>query len=274
MRSPFFSAGALRCIILIAVAIVVPITFTGCGSSTFSDPAASKAPTASMLAQTTSVPPILLFNGTGTLAADVSAWETILNTLKLSYATANSSEMNSMTETKLKTYKLLLVPGGNSATIGKYLTTTATTNIHNAVQAGLHYFGGCAGGFLAEDSSIYNVLNLTSGVWFNLYNNGGKGTGLTAVEISYPNGTKLDQLWQDGPEFAGWGSIVAKYPDNTPAVVEGKSGLGWVILCGFHPEAPASWRNGLTFTTSVAVDNAYAGTLVTAALNGTTLPHF
>jgi hypothetical protein len=30
----------------------------------------------------------------------------------------------------------------------------------------------------------------------------------------------------------------------------------------------------MTFTTSVAADHAYAGTLVTAALNGTSLPHF
>jgi hypothetical protein len=30
----------------------------------------------------------------------------------------------------------------------------------------------------------------------------------------------------------------------------------------------------MTFTTSVAVDNAYAGTLILAALNGTSLPHY
>jgi hypothetical protein len=30
----------------------------------------------------------------------------------------------------------------------------------------------------------------------------------------------------------------------------------------------------MSFTTSVAVDNAYAKTLVTNALNGTPLPHF
>src|ERR1700682_5178037 len=183
MRFTFFSAGALRCIILIAVAIVVPITFVGCGSSAFSNPAASKAPTASMLSQTPSVPPILLFNGTGTLAADVSAWETILANLKLSYATANSSEMNSMTVTTLKTYKLLIVPGGNSATIGNNLSQTATSNIHNAVQAGLHYLGICTGGFFGG-YSIYNGLDLTSGVWFNVYENYGKGTQKTAVEIS------------------------------------------------------------------------------------------
>lgn len=283
----FFSSpvSALRCITLIAVAIVTSVTLTGCGSSSaFSNPAtnpatnpaaaASKAPTASMLTETPSVPPILLFNGTGTLSADVSAWESILKAHSLSYATASSSEMNSMTESKLKTYKLFIVPGGNSATIGKYLTKTATATIHNAVETGLHYLGICAGGFFAESSSAYNALNLTSGTWFNVYKNQGHGTGLSSVEISYPNNTKLDQLWEDGPEFAGWGSILGKYPDGTPAVVEGKFGTGWVILCGFHPEAPASWRGSLKFTTSAAVDNAYAYTLVAAALNGTSLPHF
>jgi glutamine amidotransferase-like uncharacterized protein len=226
-----------------------------------------------MLAQTSSVPSILLFNGTGTISADVSAVEAVLNNLKLSYATANTSEMNSMSETTLKSYKLFIVPGGNSITIGDNLSKTATTNIHNAVQTGLHYLGICAGGFFAGDS-IYNGLNLTSGVWFNVYHNGGKGTGRTAVEIAGSNGSKLDQYWADGPQFSGWGTIVGKYPDGTPAVVEGKSGSGWVILAGFHSEAPQSWRYGMTFTTSVAVDNAYAATLVTAALNGTSLPHF
>ena len=273
------SISASRYVVLVALIIIAPLTFTGCGSSSFSNPSTSKGPTgaivptATMLAETPSVPPILLFNGTGTIASDVSAVETILNNLKLSYATANTSEMNSMTESKLKGYKLLIVPGGNSITIGKYLTKSATTNIHNAVQAGLHYLGICAGGFFGG-YSIYNGLNLTSGVWFNVYDNNDKGTGKTPVEISSPDGTKRDQFWEDGPEFSGWGTIVAKYPDSTPSVVEGKSGSGWVILCGFHPEAPASWRYKMTFTTSVAVDNAYAATLVTAALNGTSLPHY
>lgn len=273
MRTYSPSASASRWIILVALAILIPITFTGCGSSAFSNPAASKAPTASMLMETPSVPPILLFNGTGTNSYSVSAWETILNSHKLSYATANTTQMNAMTETKLKTYRLLIVPGGNSITIGKYLTKATTTNIHNAVQSGLHYLGICAGGFFGG-YSIYNGLNLTSGVWFNVYHNGGKGTAKTAVQIAGSNGTKLDQWWEDGPQFAGWGTIVGKYPDGTPATVEGKVGTGWVILAGYHPEAPASWRTGMAFTTTVAVDNAYAVTLLNAALNGTSLPHF
>jgi hypothetical protein len=74
--------------------------------------------------------------------------------------------------------------------------------------------------------------------------------------------------------LTGWGDVVGKYPDGTPAIVEGNSGKGWVILTGVHPEAPASWRRGMIFTTPVNVDHAYAATLINAALRGTRLPHY
>jgi glutamine amidotransferase-like uncharacterized protein len=273
----FSSASALRCI---ALAIITSLTFTGCGSSAFSGspttkvatavPASDSVGAAADAVQGNSItPPVLLFNGTGTTSSTVSAVEAILSTLKLAYATANSSEMNSMSEATLKTYKLLIVPGGNSITIGKSLTKTATTNIHNAVEGGLHYLGICAGGFFGG-YSIYNGLNLTSGVWFNLYS----GTGKQVADVRFPDNTVYDIYEQDGPELAGWGSIVGEYSDGKPAIVEGKFGTGWVILSGVHPEAPASWRQGMNFTTPLATDLAYAGKLVTNALNGTSLPHF
>jgi len=46
------------------------------------------------------------------------------------------------------------------------------------------------------------------------------------------------------------------------------------MFTGAHPEAPASWRGGVTFTTPLSVDVAYAGTVIQAALHGTSLPHF
>ena len=85
---------------------------------------------------------------------------------------------------------------------------------------------------------------------------------------------RSNQYWEDGPQLAGWGAVVGKYPDGTPAVVEGTSGEGWVILTGVHPEAPAAWRRGLIFTTPASVDHAYAGRLVSAALNRTWLSHW
>jgi hypothetical protein len=41
-----------------------------------------------------------------------------------------------------------------------------------------------------------------------------------------------------------------------------------------HPEAPESWRRGLTFSTPATTDNAFAATLIHAALNRTSLSHF
>jgi len=68
--------------------------------------------------------------------------------------------------------------------------------------------------------------------------------------------------------------VVGRYPDGTPAIVQGRSGKGWVILVGTHPEAPESWRRGMPFAAKAAAANAYAGTLIESALSGTPLPHY
>jgi hypothetical protein len=219
-------------------------------------------------------PSVLIFNGTGTIANDVTAVESVVSSLGLAYKTATSSQLDGMSESQLAAYKLMIVPGGNSITIGENLSATATSNVHNAVAKGLNYLGICAGGFFGGFSAYYNGLNLTSGVWFSVYPNSGRGTGKTAVEISFPNRPELDIYWQDGPELSGWGEVVGKYPDGTPALVEGYMGDGFVILSGVHPEAPASWRDGMTFSTPVDTDLAFASSLVTAAMNRDPLPHF
>lgn len=271
---PDSAKRVLRWLLLITLAATTGI-FTACGTpgSTVGVPNPNQpAPAAEAL--TTSSVPVLLFIGTGTSSPDVSAVEAILGTLKLNYHTATSSQLNAMTETQLRAYKLLIVPGGNSITIGKYLSRTATNNIRNAVQqGGMHYLGLCAGGFFGGYST-YNGLNLTSGVWFDFYAEHFKGINKAPVEISRPGQTTLDIYWEDGPQLSGWGSVVGRYSDGTPAIVEGKSGYGWVIMTGVHPEAPTSWRYGMSFTTPVSTDLAYAGTLVKAALNGTSLPHY
>ena len=219
------------------------------------------------------VPPVLLFNGTGASANDVAAIETILADNHLRYSTANSSQLDDMSESRLRTYRLLVVPGGDFVAIGTGLKTQTTAKLRDAVQQGLNYFGICAGGFFAG-RSIYNGLNLTSGVRFGFYSAEAQGIRKAAVPITIAGAPRLDQYWEDGPQFTGWGAVVGRYPDSTPAIVEGKSGDGWVILSGVHPEAPANWRHGMTFTTPVNIDHAYAATLIRAALNRTWLPHF
>jgi glutamine amidotransferase-like uncharacterized protein len=283
------AARKLRRMLIVAALAVLPVVFTACGTPPNSTPTMfAKSQKAEPLASSSgppillfngtgtssSGPPILLFNGTGTSSSDVAAVEALLKANKLRYSTADSSELNGMSEQKLLSYQLLFVPGGNSIQIGRGLTRSTTTRIHNAiVGGGLHYIGICAGAFFGG-YSIYNGLNLTSGVWFNFYPDHFKGVTKAAVEISSPGGSRLDQYWQNGPQLHGWGEIVGKYPDGLPAIVEGRSGKGWVILSGVHPEAPAGWRSGLKFTTSAAEDNAYAVVLIKAALAGTTLKHY
>lgn len=223
---------------------------------------------------TTSAVPVLVYDGLGTSSTDVTAVEAIVTSMGLAYATANSTQLNAMSQSQLQAYKLFLMPGGNSITIGSYLTKNATATLHNAVSAGLNYLGICAGGFFGGFSAYNNFTNLTSGVWFSVYPNNGNGTGKTSVNTYFPNGSTLDVYWQDGPELGGWGNVVAKYPNGQPAITEGYLGTGFVLLSGVHYEAPSSWRTGMTFTTSLDVDLAYAKTLVNAALNRSPLPHF
>jgi len=219
------------------------------------------------------IAPILLFNGTGTSPNDVAAVEAILSNNQLNYSTVDSSQLNEMGEAQLREYRLLIVPGGNFVDMGNSLTSATAANLRNSVQNGLNYLGICAGAFLAGNSP-YNGLNLTSGVRFGFYSAENQGIRKTAVAITRVGEATLDQYWEDGPQLAGWGAVVGKYPDGTPAVIEGTFGGGWVILSGVHPEAPERWRRGMTFSTPASEDNAYAAMLIRAALNREMLTHY
>ena len=215
-------------------------------------------------------PAILLFNGTGVSPNDVRAIETILRKGGHRYATADSARLNGMREEELKAFRLILVPGGNYLKMGASLTPETATNLHQAVRSGVHYLGICAGGLLAGNATS-NSFNLTSGVRVGFYSAVNRGIHKDAVPIATAGGGMVDHYWEDGPAFTGWGLAAARYPDGTSAVAEGALGKGWVVLCGFHPEAPETWRRGMDFKTPASVANDYARTLIDAALNGTRL---
>lgn len=236
--------------------VLIPLVITGCESSTPRTGAT-----------------VLLFNGTGTSRNDVAAVEELLRACQLDYVTANSQQLNRLSDTELATYRLLIVPGGNYIKMGDSLTASTTANIRRAVQGGLNYLGICAGGLLAGDAKC-NSLNLTSGVRFGFYSDVNRNIHKAAVPITCVGKPTLDHYWEDGPQFTGWGDIVGKYPDGTPAIVEGEFGQGWVVLCGVHPEAPAGWRKGMKFTTSADVDHAHGRELLDAALSRKSLPHY
>jgi glutamine amidotransferase-like uncharacterized protein len=222
-----------------------------------------------------SAAPVLLFRGTGTSPGDVAALEAILDTNRLDYATADSAGLNAMGEEGIRRYRLLIVPGGNFVDIGNGLSSGTIANIRNDVRNGLNYLGICAGAFVAgRFPEPYKGFDLTSGVQFRFYAAEAQGIRKTVVAVSVAGGSTLDQYWEDGPQLTGWGATVARYPDGTPAIVEGSFGAGWIILTGIHPEAPDSWRRGMIFGTPSSTDQAFAATLIRAALDRTSLPHF
>jgi hypothetical protein len=133
---PTPSKNVLRRIIVTTSLFVTPIIFTACGSpgSLMGNPSRQVPPTVDQVSapsssssrpsssssgstNTTTTPPVVLFNRTGT-DSDVAAVESVLNRLKLSYATANSSQLNAMTESRLKAHKLFIVPGGTRSRSG------------------------------------------------------------------------------------------------------------------------------------------------------------
>jgi glutamine amidotransferase-like uncharacterized protein len=214
---------------------------------------------------------ILLFNGRGTSPNDVAALVSVLRESRLSYSTASSERLDAMSEAELKAHRLLVVPGGNFVKIGDGLTAGTTTRLRNAIGSGVGYLGICAGAFFAG-ASPYNGLNLTSGARFPFYVLEDRGIRKAPVVITTADGPTLEVYWEDGPQLTGWGEVVARYPDRTPAVVQGTFGDGWVVLAGVHPEAPESWRRGMIFTTPARLSQAYAARLIDAALHRKPLP--
>ena len=264
-----FSHPLIDCwphLILSAAFLLGTILLSGCASR--NPETAAALPPAIEAAE-----PVLLFDGTGT-SSDVAAVEVLLAGLGVGYTAADSAQLNAMTEPQLGGYKLIIVPGGNSIDIGQSLTANAVANLRGAVQQyGVHYLGICAGAFFGG-YSIYNGIDLTGGVSFDFYSDEFTGTHQELVEISFPSSGPLDVYWQDGPQLSGWGQVVAKFPDGSPAIVEGQSGGGFAIFTGVHPEAPGAWIGTMTMKTPISVDQAYAGSVIKAALDGTPLPHF
>src|SRR5262245_3450407 len=82
-----------------------------------------------------------------------SGWNTCMVT---------SNQLNGMSESQLRVYRLLIVPSGNFEQIGIGLTSSTTASVRNAVDSGLNYMGICAGAFFAGNSP-YNGLNPQGG---------------------------------------------------------------------------------------------------------------
>lgn len=186
---------------------------------------------------------ILLFDGSDSSPGDVAAIEAVMKARGYDFATANSDQLDAMSVADLMDYRLLIIPGGDFVKMGQGLWSATPPKIRQSVKGGLNYLGLCEGAFLAGNTpsnGLYNGFNLTGGVRFRFYASSGHGVRKAAVKVQAVGMTAADQYWEDGPQLSGWGDVVARYEDGTPAIAQGKVGAGFVILSGIHPEAPDS----------------------------------
>jgi putative intracellular protease/amidase len=106
------------------------------------------------------VPGILLFNGAGTSPNDVAAIETLLEKSRISYATASSAQLDEISAARLRTYHLIIVPGGDFTRIGIGLKKDTAAKLRDAVQSGVSYLGICGGAFFAGHTPYNGTLVL------------------------------------------------------------------------------------------------------------------
>ena len=147
-----------------------------------------------------------------------------------------------------KGVQLWIQPGGNAIEVSKALKPAQLETIRNFVSNGGGYVGFCAGAFLA-DSTV---------------DDHGKVRGLGMLPVpskdldvdSRRYGIMLPVLWRGAGVrqvyFYGGASfearpgakmeVLAYYSNREIAALHSMFGRGNVVVAGFHPEAPDSWK--------------------------------
>jgi len=173
----------------------LPLNLSGCDR-----PDASAVPLVSGR-----VPPILLFNEQAPPQRrrgdrDPSGEEPI------SLLAASSAQLDEMTAARLRTYHLIIVPGGDFIASDRSQEETAASSTSRAVRC--EYLGICAGAFFAGHTP-YNGLNLT--LWRAVrllpLRRCGEPQRL-GVPVSGAGTPTASTSWEDGPQLSGWGAVV------------------------------------------------------------------
>jgi glutamine amidotransferase-like uncharacterized protein len=217
---------------------------------------------------------VLIYGGAGAATSDLTSIIDIISAHGMSYDAVSSGELNEMSIEDLRSYGVLIWPGGKAKTMSDSLAYETRIKIRNAIVAdGVSFVGFCAGTFIAGtyDWSPTWGLELVN-IDFPYYYLQDQGTDRAMVDVTFPDGSSRSLLWYGGPELANFGRAVAKYPDGTSAIAQDWLGNGFVILSGPHPEAPVGWKSG--YYDSDGSDYEYAWTMIEAAIQQKSLPVF
>jgi glutamine amidotransferase-like uncharacterized protein len=221
---------------------------------------------------------VLIYDGNGAWTDEVGGIESILSSHGVSYQTATSAQLNSMTSADFSPFTLIIWPGGDGSAMLNSLSGTTRTTIMNAVrQQGMSYLGFCAGAFMAVSpapsaGAAPAFLSIIQAPELDYYYLENQGISYTMTMESFADGTQRSILWAGGPVTPNIsGGVIAKYSTGDPAMTESMEGNGFVIVSGVHPAAPLADIRSLGATSD---DYDIAWELIQAALTRSPLPAF
>jgi glutamine amidotransferase-like uncharacterized protein len=225
---------------------------------------------------------VLLFNGTGVSTSDWQNTEKIVAAQGWRYRLVNSSQLAAMSLDEMARYRVLVVPGGKGATITNSLPVEARLRVRRAVrERGLGYVGFCAGAWVAvgpeaETMNVagYGLAVAKGAVLPSFFPDGDTSLTAAMAPVKFADGSVRELVWWGGPSTPEWpGGVVARYDTGVPAISQTRSGAGYVVISGPHPEAPQAWRATAGYD-SDGLDYDVAIEMIRAAMSRVPMPAF
>ncbi|MCM2277325.1 MAG: hypothetical protein NDJ89_04560 [Oligoflexia bacterium] len=219
-------------------------------TGTPSTPAPVEAPAP---AQRTYAVDAAIFALSGLSDLDAASVAAILEGSGRTYELISSAELNNMTLDELARFGMIIVPGGYGGQASRSLTPEAREKVRLAVvERGVGYVGFCAGAFVAVGPtppaggapeygfSIIPAPKLLD--YFYPFKDGNDDTA-ASLPIKLADGTERSLMFWGGPALPEIsGGVIARYDDGTPAMIQTRSGAGFITLTGPHPEGPSEWK--------------------------------
>ena len=251
----------------------------GTGGATQTEP--TTVPRATRTYQTD----FLLFNGSGTWAAEVSSLKQLFNQKGASFQEVDQSDLNAMNLDQIAKFGAIVWPGGVGSTQMEGLSEATKIKLRQAVQEkGVGWIGFCAGSFVAvappppAGKNPSYGLGIVAAPLLEYYyleeelHAAGK-SDFTIVQHTLADGSKRDLVWYGGPVVPETqAGVIARYPNGQPSISQTWSGNGFVILSAVHPAAPQSVRDSYGVIDRDGTDYDLAWAMLEGVLKQKELP--
>jgi len=147
---------------------------------------------------------------------------------------------------RLAGVKTIVMPGGWAPSMVRALGAKGVDALRRFLERGGNYLGICAGGYLVCRSVVWEgkryryPIRIAPAVATGPLNDIAPWPKSAGVKVTLRDDTKARALYAGGSRFSiESGTVLASYPDGSPAIVDLQHGGGRMILTGAHVEFAA-----------------------------------